>query len=424
MKVESDEEVSNLLDTITLNLFVPHIIYPTRITSHSYTLIDNIFSNSLNFSDGISGNLTISISDHLAQFLIIDEEFTKISKKQNRLKRDTKNFDQENFILDLLNIDWPDIINIDQNDVNSSFNSFETTINALIEQYMPIKKMSKNEIKQLYKPWITNGIRNSIRRREKLQEVKNEHHHNYKELRNQIVSICRQSKNNYYQKYFADNADNARNTWKGIKTIINVNSSMKSDPTSLIINKKLSSDPMEIATKFNTYFSNIASTLQGKIHHKNQDFNKYLTNQNKYSFFIKPTDKYEVINLINNLSYKKINGPHSVPTKILHLIKFIIADPLSEIINLSFNTGTNFEYLKIFKVKPTYKEKGSNLDCGNYRPISLLSNLNKIIEQIMFSRLYNFLSMHNCIYNLQFGFRRNHSTSHALVSLTKKLGML
>ena len=73
---------------------------------------------------------------------------------------------------------------------------------------------------------------------------------------------------------------------------------MKSDPTSLIINKKLSSDPMEIATKFKTYFSNIASTLQGKIHHKNQDFNKYLTNQNEYSFFIKPTDKYEVINLI------------------------------------------------------------------------------------------------------------------------------
>ena len=61
---------------------------------------------------------------------------------------------------------------------------------------------------------------------------------------------------------------------------------MKSDPTSLIINKKLSSDPMEIATKFNTYFSNIASTLQGKIHHKNQDFNKYLTNQNEYSFLL------------------------------------------------------------------------------------------------------------------------------------------
>ena len=82
-------------NTITINLLVPQIIYPTRITSNSHTLIDNIFSNSLNFSDGISGNITISISDHLAQFLIIPEEFPKIPKKQNRFKRDTKNFDRK-----------------------------------------------------------------------------------------------------------------------------------------------------------------------------------------------------------------------------------------------------------------------------------------------------------------------------------------
>ena len=332
IKVESNNEISNFLDTITLNLLVPHIIYPKRITSNSHTLIDNIFSNSLNFSDGISGNLTISISDHLAQFLIIPEEFPKIPKKQNRFNRDTKNFDQEHYILDLLNIDWTDVININQNDANSSSNSFETTINALIDQYMSIKKMTKKEIKQQYKPWITNGIRNSIRRREKLykkfikaknEEVTNEHHNNFKELRNQNVD----SKNNYYQKYFAENAENARNTWKGIKTIINAHITIKSDPTSLIINKKLSSNPMVIVTKFNSHFSNIASTLEKRIHHKNQDFNKYLRNYNAYCFFIKPTDKYEVINLINNLSHKKAIGPHSIPTKIRLLIKLIIADP-------------------------------------------------------------------------------------------------
>ena len=133
MKVESDNEMSNFLDTITLNLLVPHIIYTTRITSNSHISIDNILSNSLNFSDGISGNLTISISDHLAQFLLIPEEFPKTPKKQNRFKGDTKSFDQENFILDLLNIDWTDVINMNQNEANSSFNSFETTINALID---------------------------------------------------------------------------------------------------------------------------------------------------------------------------------------------------------------------------------------------------------------------------------------------------
>ena len=64
----------NLLGTITSNLLVPHIINRTGITSTSKTLIDNIYSDSLNFKDGISGNLTLAISDHLAQFLIIQED--------------------------------------------------------------------------------------------------------------------------------------------------------------------------------------------------------------------------------------------------------------------------------------------------------------------------------------------------------------
>ena len=58
------------------------------------------------------------------------------------------------------------------------------------------------------------------------------------------------------------------------------------------------------------------------------------------------------------------------------------------------------------------------MDCNNDGPISLLSNINKIIEQLMYTRLYNFLSIHNCIYDLQFGFRNKHSPNHALLSLT------
>ena len=139
MKIDSDDNTSNYFDTFTSNLFVPHIIYPTRITITSKTLIDNIFSNSLNFSQGSSGNLTISISDHLAQFLIIPEESYKLPKKNNMFKRDTKNFDRENFILDLLNVDWPSIISGDKKDPNYSINSFEDTINALLDKYT-IKK--------------------------------------------------------------------------------------------------------------------------------------------------------------------------------------------------------------------------------------------------------------------------------------------
>ena len=67
------------------------------------------------------------------------------------------------------------------------------------------------------------------------------------------------------------------------------------------------------------------------------------------------------------------------------------------------------------------KEKGSVLETGNYRPISLLSNINIIIEEIMHKRLYQFLEKYDCIYELQFGFRNSHSTNHALLSLTESI---
>ena len=55
--------------------------------------------------------------------------------------------------------------------------------------------------------------------------------------------------------------------------------------------------------------------------------------------FLLTTDKYEIINIINSLCTNKASGPHSVPTDILHLIKLNIADPLSEIVSISFVNG-------------------------------------------------------------------------------------
>ena len=77
--------------------------------------------------------------------------------------------------------------------------------------------------------------------------------------------------------------------------------------------------------------------------------------------------------------------------------------------------------LKISKVIPVFKDKGNYLECNNYRPISLLSNINKIIEKLMHERLYSFLSKHKCIYDRQFGFRNRHSTNHALLDLIEDI---
>ena len=76
--------------------------------------------------------------------------------------------------------------------------------------------------------------------------------------------------------------------------------------------------------------------------------------------------------------------------------------------------------LKTSKTIQIFK-KGSKLEASNYRPISLLSNLNKLLEKLMFSRVYKFSNKYNCIYNLQFGFRDKHSTNHTLIDITETI---
>ena len=97
-----------------------------------------------------------------------------------------------------------------------------------------------------------------------------------------------------------------------------------------------------------------------------------------------------------------------------------ISDQLTVLINLSFISGSFPTILKTSKVTSTYK-KHSNLKCSNYRPISLLSNFDNILERIVHNRLYKLFEDNKLVYNLQFAFRQKHSTTHALIDLSEKI---
>ena len=124
--------------------------------------------------------------------------------------------------------------------------------------------------------------------------------------------------------------------------------------------------------------------------------------------------------LSNYVSITKASGPNGIPTKILQMISKEISPPLSKICNMAITTGTHPKKLKLVNVLPIYK-KGSRLLVSNYRPISLLSNLNKIFEKIIFKRVYNFIEKNEILYPPQYGFRSKHSTTHALINITEKV---
>ena len=109
---------NQFLDSLASNSYLPYIIQASRHTSHSRTLIDNILSNVIS-KYIISGNFTATISDHLPQFLISLNKFADPpSNKSNVFERDRSNFDQENFVLDYFDIDWPNILKLDEKNVN------------------------------------------------------------------------------------------------------------------------------------------------------------------------------------------------------------------------------------------------------------------------------------------------------------------
>ena len=133
-----------------------------------------------------------------------------------------------------------------------------------------------------------------------------------------------------------------------------------------------------------------------------------------------PTTPKEISDLIQTLSSNKSTGPNSIPMSILKKIKNEISIPLSAIISNPFENGIFSNLLKSAQVIPVFKN-GSRLSCNNYRPISLVSNIGKVIEKLIHKRLNHFLEQHKVFYYLQFGYRLNTSTSNALMSITENI---
>ena len=141
-------------------------------------------------------------------------------------------------------------------------------------------------------------------------------------------------------------------------------------------------NPKDNADSFNNYFSNVATGIKSSIKYSRSKFFDLLPQIDINLFFIDPTDKTEIKNIIWSLDPLKSIGPNIIPTKILKLLSNDVSTHFAELFNLSLSEGVFPSTLKTCKVIPIYK-KDSQLQCSNYRPISLLSNINKILKRTM-----------------------------------------
>ena len=258
--------------------------------------------------------------------------------------------------------------------------------------------------------------------KEKDSQKKIQKHETYKEYRKKIVDLLKVSKQTHYKKYFEDNRKNCKALWDGIHQIIY--SQKKKDnirSSSLQVNWQTVTDKLNTAEKTTKQDrKKIRKKLQNKIYPTNRDYSHYLRSPNQNTFFSSPTSPEEVINFIQDLKTSKSTGPNSLPHKIIKQIKKTIPLPLSESINKSFAQGTFPSAFKTAKLVPILKNESTFL-CNNYRPISLLSNVSKIIEKLMHKRLNKFLEQEACFYILQIGFCLNCSTNNSLMSVIENI---
>ena len=422
LNFESHPDTETFINTLGSYSFQPQILKPTRITEHTATLIDHIYFNSLQHHL-VSGNILCDLTDHLPNFLIINR-YSILPSNFKIYKRDYSKCNEQMLVKEFSNINWDKVLPTYGANVNDIFESFYLETTNIINKHAPLRKVTRSEIKIMSKTWITKAIKGSIKTKKKLfhkyLRTKNTYHHSkYKANRNKLNHIIKVSKIIYYDNYFTKNTNNNKNMWKGIKHLITLKPKGLNLPTKILKYDHVLKDSVSIASAFNDYFSNIDKNLANDIPSTSKSPIDYLGASQANTFFLFPVTSKEIE--ISNLNETKATGPFSIPTKLLKLLKVCLSKPLEILYNYSFSNGLVPDQFKLARVIPIHK-KGPQTLMNNHRPISLLSVFNRIMEKLMYRRLISYIEKYNIIYDKQFGFRANYSTTQANMLITRAEG--
>ena len=426
LQIDTRPSVSALLDNFLAAGLIPTIDKPTRVVHKSSTLIDNIYIkfNTNEYKPNESSILMTYISDHFP-ILLTYESIQSQHKQETPLFIKTRMMNDKkmnNINKSLDQINWNLLIN---DDIEGSFSRFIASVNAAINLHAPEREIKINAKKIIRNPWITAGLIKSSKTLDKLfsqQKDKPQHHPlkvKYKSYKNAYNKLKRLRKNAYYTNMIENVKNDIRKTWQILNNLVGKRNDKSTIPKQFINNGSYITDPQMIANDFSTYFSQVGEQFASAIPPATKHFETYLNNVNiNKSFFMSPTDPNEIDNIITSLKAKKSCGVDGVSTEFIKKkAKHVLKLPISLLTNLSIETGYVPKILKIAKVIPIYKNKNPEL-YTNYRPISLLPSLSKIIEKVVHKRLYHFLNSQHILYDSQYGFRPKRSTIQAITQLT------
>ena len=417
---------NKLEDVLYSNGFAPLISIATHFKPGcNPSCLDNILTNSTDsiIKSGVCNNVN---SHHCPVFCITSIKWNPCKADLNLPKYDFNESNMIKFETEFIKYLNNKAYFVDAILDEINFEELMTSVNRLIDEcFLMDDNLLLSKRNRVNKPWITSGIIASIAKkdylynlwRQSIKKLKCKEgdpllYEKYKEYRKSLKGIINNAKKMHKLKKFENAQGNSRETWKIINEIRGKSKS-KIKP-SFIIDGHLVEERRDIANGFNNYFTSIASKLNncddGIPLQPLPNYTNYIKNSEESSIYLNECSPEEINEIINELSPNKASD---IPIKVLKSISTMTSPILAKFFNNFMSSGIFPSILKIGIVSPVFK-KGDPQKFDNYRPISTLPIFSKILEKLLYKRIYSFLVSRKILYEKQFGFRKNHSTSHAI----------
>jgi len=405
---------NDIKELFSLYGFKQLIKKPTRISKDTKSLIDIIATN--NQATITATNVfPMSIADHDMIGCVRKINNGKFTPKVITCRNYSK-YNPDEMNRDFENTNWNILYEIQ--DVNKAVNFFNDQVKTIFDKHAPI---TVKTVRGKPCQWLTTDLKKQMSDRDRILTKARKSKLDgdwslYKKLRNTCNDTIKAAKRAYHRNLLNEYAGDAKGFWKCIKSIFPTKNAQSSSGD----NNNKSADFVQKCSK---YFAIAVSNLK-----KNAIFLTDFVWKKKTSFPKRTRKKFTfqyisnlfVLKQLKSFKRKKSAGMDGFPPGMLKDCRLNISQPICHILNLSIRTSTVPTLWKIARVVPIHK-KGNTTDPANFRPISLLPVLSKILEKAVHSQLIDFLENENLLSDRQFGYRRNRSTNLATTLLLDEI---
>ena len=423
--INPDNELDSLslkyMDILSKYGFYNIILTPTRFGDTKISLLDHVFINKAT-NNMQSFTINVDISDHLPIVAILD--FSSSIKEAKVTSFSVINYNSlGNYVKEF---NWKAIYSV--SNASAAFDGFMDSIQLLIKNATQIRTISgTSKITKFKKPWMTMKLIDLIKKRTKMHNKSKKEPFNeklkrdYHTFRNFVTNQIKFMKTNYYKAEYEKCKSNQNEKWLFIKRLLNKPSNKLNSPSILEEGGEIINNQLDIAESFNKYFTNIGVDLADMLPTTDVNFEIYLPKLNNLpTFKFDEIDSCDLFPIINSISIRKATGYDKISARAIKENSLVLTPVLVHIINLMIRTSEFPDPLKIARVTPIFK-KGNPMHTNNYRPISILSILSKIIEKLLTNQIQTFMESHHLFTSSQFGFRKARNTTSAINILMEKL---